>query len=126
MPLTKVGGRPSSGFHPRRFIGGFADAEKFADVLIHQLGLFLLHPMARVRDVLYLEWTSEQRLHAVSQLLAEREILLAPDEQRRRRNFAIDPRVRPRTRHEAGAEVRAIVVDRGGNRVGIAERGAEI
>src|SRR5271163_4835936 len=82
--------------------------------------------MARVWNVLYLEGTREQRLHPVGQLLAEGEILLAPDKQRRRRNLAIDPRVGAGARHEAGAEVRAIVVDRGGNRVGIAKRGAEI
>jgi hypothetical protein len=51
--------------------------EEIADVLIHQVGFFLLDPMARIRNVFDLEWASEQALHPVSQFLAECEILLA-------------------------------------------------
>src|ERR1039458_4778916 len=46
-----------------------AAIEEIADVLIHQLGFLILHPMAGVRDVLDLKRTGEQPLHPVGQFL---------------------------------------------------------
>src|ERR1700693_3882449 len=70
-----------------------------------------------------LEWRIEKLLHAEGQFLAQCDILLAPDDHRRRRNFVVHP-YRRLTIADILAEQRSIVIDRGGDRVWIAKRGA--
>ena len=49
---------------------------------VNHLRLVLLHPVAAERDVLDLERPGHERLHPDRQLLSERDVLLAPDQQR--------------------------------------------
>src|SRR5207245_10849497 len=107
------------------------------------LGRLLLHPVAGERDVLDLDRPGDERLHADRQLLAERDVLLAPDEQRGRgdpgpvleplaqaldRSLAVQEPAQPSRPQRARlgtAEGGAVVVDTGAQRTGLAGRRAE-
>src|SRR5580658_98501 len=81
--------------------------------------------MSGIRHVMDFEWSLEQLLHPEGQLLAQRDILLTPDDHRGSGDFVRHPFGLP-TIANALAKERAIIVDRRGDRIWIAERGAKV
>src|SRR5262245_45438851 len=87
--------------------------EELQEPAVHQLGLLLLHPVSRVGDVAYLEGAAHERLHADRQLFAQRDVLLAPDEERGGGDFG------PVGERQARRGERAVGLEGGGARGGL-------
>jgi hypothetical protein len=98
--------------------------EEIEQQLVHALGLLLVHPMTAPRYVFDAKRAGEQRLHPVGQLLPERDVVLRPDDECRRR----DPHVGPIELAHRGEipKRRAIVVDHRGERAGFEHCVAEL
>src|SRR5271168_136325 len=81
--------------------------------------------MSGIRHVMNLEGAVEQLLHAEGQLLSQRDILLTPNDHRWRGDLARHPFLRLAIA-DIVTEQRAIIIERGGHRVWLAERGAKM
>src|SRR5262249_10321097 len=77
--------RSASGGRQERGLGAQI-AEELQQVLVHEVRSFLLNPVPTRRHVAQLERAREQHLHVVRALLLERDVVLAPDDERRRRD----------------------------------------
>src|SRR5580765_1475663 len=112
--------------------------QEIEQVAVHDGGLLLLHPVAGERDVLDLERAADERLGANRELLPERDVVLPPDDERRRGDLrpvpdplahalaraitmdeAAEP-VGPRALRLRAPEDGAVIVDRAAQRAGLA------